>query len=101
MGFIFTLQFHWKNSLEKLKFAKWLSPEKIKSWKNLQTSLDTQEKIDLDYKQINVKEIIYQTNQGKHVRTNLYWALNSQFWDIKILGRKTGRGPFSVRTWLH
>ena len=49
--FIFTWQFHWKNSLEKLKFAKWLSPEKRKSWKNLQTSLDI---VELRVKFLNI-----------------------------------------------
>ena len=29
--FIFTLQFDWKNGLEKLKFKKGLSPEKKKN----------------------------------------------------------------------
>ena len=31
--FIFTLQFDWKNGFEKLKFKKWLSPEKRKTQK--------------------------------------------------------------------
>ena len=40
--FIFTFQFDWKNSLEKLKFGKWLFPEKRKTWKNPKRSLGNQ-----------------------------------------------------------